>query len=264
MAWWNPESWWKAVDNQYHSVDKAVKRLIHDAIKDVLDVVHSAVHDVERWATDVLNRFGAVITNVGHLAQDAYNIGAHLASTIGGDIRSEATRLITDAVGWVKGAIEEVTRAINEAIRWIDNADNWLVAWIRPWWSSVWDAVLAGPIHAIDTVADLITHMFSDLWGGVYRDIIHPIETDLATARKDLADLLDWYFHTAKDAIDGVIKAWDWIVYAGEHTIKEVEQLPGEIKLDLSTWDVSTMVEDGLSAVESVISAATAEHYGGG
>lgn len=257
MSWWNPDTWWRAVDNTYNRVAGDIKVFVKDAIRSATDAIEADIRDVSNLAGAALNGLWGALTNVGNLASSAWNQAQNIVNTDlpnwAGDIRN-----------WAAGEINSVSGWVSNIQGWINQAGSWVSGLISGAIATLTTDVI-NPITAwIDSAADFVAKMIDDAWQAVYRDVIHPIEADALKAWHVIDHLWQWYDKEARDAVSGVIKAWDWIVWFGEHTFTDLAKLQGDISNTLTYGHVKEWFKVDLEGLHAKVDDEIARIFGKG
>lgn len=215
---WNPLSWIQSAGNIASSAISDVENWAKNAIKLAVDALSDAVSLVTDGIEALDTALVAGFQSITSLAENTYNWAAQIAyvdlpDAVNGlfntalgwvdDAEGLAEQLYNAAIGYATDVVDDVTNALDYALNnylypawnWIGNAENWVGALLDSWWDAIW-ANTFGPIwSAMQWLAGLG------------------------------ADWFDWLTNVATDAINAVIKAWEWIVWFGEHTIDDLVNL---------------------------------------
>jgi phage-related protein len=237
MPWWDPVSWWDTIKGTAVRTFDDIKNFIRHAI-------HTALHLV----TDSLDLWVFLQSLFNAAIQWAVGVAQSVANT---------------AMGWIEGAADTVGHWIDDAFHWfwsnviapaihaVDDAWRWGVGVLQGIVSDLQAALdwvtanLIEPmLHWIERAADEIWHMINEAWDTFYRDVIAPIAHLLKDVAAVAVDLWDWFWRIAKDAVEGVVKAWDWIVWFGEHTISDLEQLGADMEQGQGLDALVTVIRD--------------------
>lgn len=248
-AWWNPASWWNTVahlgDNVAHDIESWVKDFVNlcfsiydEAAQLALDLIDGLINLVGyvagvaySWAGDALGDITNIVDNW------IPSIVNSIWSTVWGwvvDAANAAASALDDVYGWAVAAFDAVDGVINSiwdnyllpALDWISHAADWFGDQFAGWWNEFW-AVAIAPV--LDTLSDL---------GGWIEVAGNFLYGDVTTA------------------VHAVEAAWDWIVWFGEHTFDELDQLFTEGMPDITeAWILSVFndLSEGDSKIESVL-----------
>lgn len=236
MSWWDPLTWWKPIDKQWRRVSGDVKNLIRHAVHTAVNAVEADISDLSNWTGGAINGLSNWLSGVANVAGAAWNWAWHIANV---DLPNWAG----DVRGWVMDVLGPIYGALSWAENWINQAWGEIESLINSAWRGFYRDVIS-PIEGwINEAAGFVWHIIDDAWQGFYRDVIHPIEAGLSDAWAIIWHLWDWFDHVARDAIEGVIKAWDWIVFFGEHPGAELADLAHIAEHALSPHQVFTAAQ---------------------
>lgn len=216
--WWNPVAWWNDFFGAVATTWNDVKAFIHDAIKAAVDLLDDGVNLFYYVFVVVTDALQAGLNAVTNIATVAWQWVESAATVVGGWIQYATTTLWNDviwpAIKFVEDGLNFAVGALQYAIDGVINAaaalwDNYV--------SPLWDWVA----HSLETVSGWIWSAID----GFYNAFIKPIIATVEQIGHDLYAALDWLFNVAVGVVDAVIKAWDWVVWFGEHTFADIRAL---------------------------------------
>jgi phage-related protein len=241
MSWWDPVSWWDTIKGTAVRTFDDIKSFIRHAVHTALHLVTDAL---DFW-TFLQGLFNAAI-------QWAVGVAQSVANT---------------AMGWIEGAADTVGHWINDAWNWfwsnviapaigaVDAAWRFGVGVVQDIVSGLqaafdWvNANLIDPMfHWIENAADTVGQWINDAWNWFYQEVIAPIAHLLNDVAAAAQALWDWFWNVAKDAVEGVVRAWDWIVWFGEHTFRDLEHLGADMEQGQGLDALVTVMRDSYDA----------------
>jgi hypothetical protein len=102
-------------------------------------------------------------------------------------------------------ALDAVVRdLVDPVIRWVERAESWIATHLDHWW-------------------DII-----------YRDVIAPIVAEVKTIYHWADTFWDWYWKVAKDEVELLIKAADWIEWFAKHPFTAIEDAGKDLAHEFS------------------------------
>lgn len=139
-------------------------------------------------------------------------------STVYGWITSAVTwwweNIILPAIGLIRDGLNYAVEALQFAINLAQSALDWVI-----------NNLIIPLFQWVESAAVTVAHWIWDALDTFYRDVIAPILHDIETIFADVVSLANFVWHTVLDVVNAVIKAWDWVVWFGEHTFSDILHL---------------------------------------
>jgi hypothetical protein len=216
--WWNPSTWWNTVQ---HLGSDAVSD-IEDWVKDFVNLCFSIYDEAEQLAIELIN---GLINLVGYVASVAYSWGQQALTGVDVLVSSWIPEALDDVkntvLGWVNDAISAASEALGDVYGWAVDAFNTV--------DGVLDAIYNEyVVPAVDWIANAGDWFYNELdgwWDEFWDYAIGPVINDLSNLGGWIDTAGDFLYGEVTDAIHLVEEATDWLVWFGEHTFDDLENL---------------------------------------
>lgn len=240
MPWWDPISWWKPIDNAWHTVDKDVRNLVKHAIKEAVAAVEQDISDVGTWANQGLSILGDGVNYAESIGTQALDGVEHIWNVDlpawSNDAKNFAQQGLNDLQNWTADAVNGAEQAANDALGAAETGLHYFVT------------DLVDPALSWISQADawVLRHL-DTYWHDIYRDVVHPIEDGLGTAEGWIKKADSYLYHDVMDAVHLVEGAGHWLAFFADHPSKVVEDVVGTWTKSLS---LSDLIHQGISFMD--------------
>lgn len=222
---------------------------MHSAIDTALSLVDGAFNLIDYVFTTVTNALQAGLNWASQIAAGAFDWIINAAVTVGGWIERGVidfwNDVIVPAIDGLVSAIDYVGGVLGAAINEIWG---WLSAFVRDYLDPIWSWI----VNAAETVFGWIWQQIDAFYNAYIAPIIHELEQ----AWDMLVQVWDWLWQIGVDVVNAVIKAFDWIVWFGEHTFDDLRHLYDEAVqgqgLDGLVTVVTDEYDEGAALLEKV------------
>jgi hypothetical protein len=177
-------------------------------VSDALDFAFGWVEGAINGITGGLAFLSSIVGTVwGWVVNAAAIVGSWIWQAVDGFwnvVIVPAFHAVEAAAQWSFDTLLGLVNDVRNAAAWV--WDNLLM----PMWSWI--------VHAAETVGGWI-------WAAIqafYHDVILPLWNLLVEAARLVAEIWDWIVRVAEFAVRLVIKAADWLIWFGEHTISDL------------------------------------------
>lgn len=191
---------------------------MHNAVKWVADEFNAAFDLIDYVFTVITNGLTASLGMAWNILNGVWSWIVNAATTVYGWATNVVNwwwdNIILPAVGVVHDILNYVTEALSYAINLVQEALDWAI-------NNLVVPALNWIVHAAETVGGWIWAAID----GFYRDVIAPIINDVESIFRELGQVADFVWHGLLDIYHAIIKAWQWIVWFGEHTFDDIKAL---------------------------------------
>lgn len=201
--------------------------------------------------TVVTNSISAIVNHLSAAADILWSWMVHAADTVGGWITAAAywwwDNVISPAIGLVHDIVNYVSDALSYAIGLVSAGLDWAI-----------NNLVVPALNWIENAVNTVGGWISDAVNAFYHDVILPIWGDVQHLLDAANDLWQWAFNFADSLLHGVEKAWDWVVWFGEHTFDDLRALFGDFEqgqgLDAIVNAVKSDYDDTAAMLDRVAS----------
>jgi len=167
-----------------------------------------------------------VFTTITNALQNGINFLRAASDIVWNWMLSEAERVgswITTGVDWLWSNIVVPALAfLQTAIDYVGSALSFAIQAVVNNLANIWDNYIV-PVfdwvaHAAETVAGWIYNAVQ----AFYHDVILPVFAFLDQLGHDFYSLLGYVLNDVVAIVNAVVKAWDWIIWFGEHGFAEI------------------------------------------
>lgn len=216
-----------------------LKTLFHWLWAAMVNFVSPVFHWLAGLFDQAWSTIWANFDSLWSLAEDLWQSAVNIAAAALDQLRQWVTDAIDAAVTWATDIYHWAQAAIAQAEDWAHSAVDWIVN------------DLIDPLSRwVAAAADWVWHVLDGWWQTIYNDVIRPIEQAADWAWHELSSIWDWLTHDVAAVVELVVKAAEWLVWMGEHTISELvdilegkrslinrETLLGQVGQYPHTWD---------------------------
>ncbi len=244
---WNPLSWLR-------SAQHVALASFDDVKKWVLAVVKDAAHGLTVAFDDIVSGVSSGIDDAVNLSWALYHDAVSGVTYAVGQVANGVGYILSEAENYALGLYHDALAAANYIGQQAQAAATaeWHVLYdtIMP----LWHEYLAPVYHFMAHYADDVWHIIDWWWQHIDMPILDGIRHVADMARHDAASAGDWIVHVGDDVAHLVFKAEDWLIWMGEHTITDLEHLPGDVA---NLFSLSGIMYFVTSSVESTNTTVT-------
>jgi hypothetical protein len=156
------------------------------------------------------------------------------------DVVNPAIHFLHDVLNYAIAVVQYAINALSAGVQWL--VDHLIIP--------AFDWIL----HAAETVGRWI----EDAVIAFYHDFILPFWNDFLKVWDEIAGVADFVYHEVLAVVRAVEKAWDWIIWFGEHTFDELRHLYDDIEhgggLDAVVSGIRGSYDEGAKMLDDLAS----------
>lgn len=214
-SWINPVNWISWAIGRAGGVLSDVEHWVADAVSYLIGIINSWYAWIYNWASEVFNLFARQINGVFQSVTGAWNLIFHTIETTIPDAVNFVLTLMSEAVGAAEKFASEALNGLEYFLEGLIGAVSTYAHWL-------YNTVVAPVVAWIAQAAAWAGHLIGSALSAFYDTFVAPIINELGQLATDAYHWISWLQSTAFGAVGLVIKATEWLVWMGEHTIDDL------------------------------------------